>query len=95
MAKRSRRERRQEIGKQRQFFAPPITSVEPAEAEAEPSLVGDEFPPPLKAAQAAPLNNRKALNFAQEYFYVYTELKNVLIITVLMLAVMIGLGFVI
>jgi hypothetical protein len=95
MAKRSRRERRQETGKQRQFTSPQTTPVEPTVAEATPSIVGDEFPPPLKADQAAPLNNRKALNFAQEYFYVYTELKNVLIITALMLAVMVALGFVI
>ncbi|HXV44037.1 MAG TPA: hypothetical protein VEC96_13300 [Anaerolineae bacterium] len=95
MAKRTRRERRQEIGKQRQSAPPHITPVETAVAEAAPSTVGDEFPPPLKAAQAASINNRKALNFAQEYFYVYSELKNVLIITALMLAVMVGLAFVI
>ena len=95
MAKRSRRERRQEPGKQRQFTPPPITPVESPAAEVAPPVVRDELVLPLKAAQATPANNRKTINFAQEYFYVYSELRNILIITVLMIAVMVGLSFVI
>ena len=95
MAKRSRRERRQEPGKQRQFTPPPITPVESPAAEVAPPVVRDELVPPVKAAQATPANNRKTINFAQEYFYVYSELTHILIITVLMFAVMVGLSFVI
>jgi len=95
MAKRSRRERRQEPGKQRQFTPPPITPVESPAVEVAPPVVRDELVLPVKAAQATPANNRKAINFAQEYFYVYSELRNILIITVLMFVVMVGLSFVI
>jgi hypothetical protein len=95
MAKRSRRERRQEPGKQRQFTPPPITPVESPTAEVAPPVVRDELVLPAKATQASPANNRKTINFAQEYFYVYSELRNILIITVLMFAVMVGLSFVI
>lgn len=96
MAKRSRRERRQEPGKQRQFTSPQITPVEASEAETASAVVAKNEPaPPAKASQAAPANNRKAINFAQEYFYVYGELRNILIITVLMFMVMAGLSFVI
>ena len=95
MAKRSRRERRQEIGKQRVFTTPQITPIESPAAEAVPPVVRDPLIPSLKAAQATPATNRKVVNFAQEYFYVYSELRNILIITVLMFAVMVGLSFVI
>jgi hypothetical protein len=95
MAKRTRRERRQGTEKQRQFTSPETTPVEPTLAEAGPSLGGEEFPPPLKAAQAASIGNRKEINFAQEYFYVYTELRTILIITLIMFVVMAGLAFVI
>ena len=91
MAKRSRRVRRQETEKQRQFASPPMTSVELPAVEA----VEDEFPLPMKAAQAAPINNRKVVNFAQEYYYVYPELRNIMIITAILFVVMIGLSFVI
>ena len=34
-----------------------------------------------------------AVDFAQEYFHVYQELRNMLIITVMMLVIMAALGF--
>lgn len=37
----------------------------------------------------------KIINFSQEYFYVYAELRNVLIITVAMFLVMAGLAYLI
>ena len=38
---------------------------------------------------------RKTVNFIQEYAYVFKELRNVIIVTLLMFAVMVGLSFVI
>jgi hypothetical protein len=90
MAKRSRRERRLEAGKQRQ--APPI-SFPPEPEVFAPALTPS---PVAKAAETTPANTRKAMvNFAQEYFYVYRELVTILIITVLMFGVMIVMSFVI
>lgn len=41
------------------------------------------------------LSQSKAVNFAREYFYVYSELRNVLVITVFMALVLMGLSYVI
>ncbi len=90
MAKRSRRERRLEAGKQRQ--------MSPVSFPAESEVFTPEVVPLLlaKASEATPANTRKAMvNFAQEYFYVYRELVTILIITLLMFGVMVGLSFVI
>ncbi len=90
MAKRSRRERRLETDKPRPF-SPVYTPTEPAEAGQVP------VPPIPRAAEPATVNARKvvAVNFAQEYFYVYSEFKTMLVITALMFVVMVGLSFVI
>jgi hypothetical protein len=96
MAKRSRRERRLDLEKQKQL-TPKAAPAELPALEAAASTTGpEEFTPaPAKMAQAAPLNNRKAVNFAQEYYYVYGELVTILSLTVIMFAVMAGLSFVI
>lgn len=90
MAKRSRRERRLETDKPSPFSSA-YTPVEPVEAA--------EVPAPFipRSAEPALINTRKvaAVNFAQEYFYVYSEFKTILIITVLMFVAMVGLSFVI
>lgn len=90
MAKRSRRERRLETDRPRPFSSV-YTPVEPAET-------AEVLVPPIpRAAEPALANGRKAaaVNFAQEYFYVYSELKTIIAITALMFVVMVGLSFVI
>ncbi len=77
MAKKSRRARRQEIQKQ-----PLPTSTPP-----QPSVAETPAPVPEPAA------NRKEFDFASEYFHVYFDMRNVLIISVLMFVVLIALSF--
>jgi hypothetical protein len=90
MAKRSRRERRLETEKQRPI---PGESV-PALAEAFEPVARLAMPTGPKGAEAVTTNNKKSvINFAQEYFYVYSELKTILVVTMLMFVVMIGLSF--
>lgn len=97
MAKRTRRERRLDVEKQKPA-ALKASPVEPSLVEADSPVVSEIYTPvsPV-AAQAAPLNNRKAaavVNFAQEYRHEYRELTTILIISGIMFAVMIGLSFV-
>jgi hypothetical protein len=92
MAKRSRRERRLETEKPKSF-SPVYTPM-------ESSLDAEEAMAPMMAKAAEPvlINNRKAtaaVNFAQEYFYVYSEFKTIFVITVIMFVVMVGLSYVI
>lgn len=92
MAKRSRRERRLETDKQRPFS--PIYTPTESSFEAEENIA----PIMSRAAEAVAPTPRKAataVNFAQEYFYVYSEFKTIIVITVLMFVVMVGLSFVI
>jgi len=42
---------------------------------------------------AAPANNRKLIDFAQEYYYVFYDMRNIVLIGLLMFAVMVGLSF--
>lgn len=84
MAKRSRRARRQES--QKQTPVAPQTPVTPKPAPVKPAA-------PVPVAGKATALNGKVVNFAQEYFYVYHDLRNVLIISVLMLVVLVGLSF--
>jgi len=52
--------------------------------------------PPQPAEETvapAPTSNRKWVDFATEYYYVYLEMRNVVIIGGLMFAVLIGLSF--
>jgi hypothetical protein len=96
MAKRSRRQRRQEIEKQKQV-TPGAAPAEPLAADVQSStMVAEEFTPaPAKMTQPAPVTHRKsaAINFAHEYYYVFRELTTILIIAVIMVVVMIGLSF--
>ncbi len=81
MAKKSRRTRRQETQKQPK----PAPTPQPVITEA-----------PVPAAlpvEPAPATNRKGVNFAQEYFHVYFDMRTVLIISALMFVVLIALSF--
>jgi hypothetical protein len=81
MAKKSRRTRRQESQKQSKPTPPP----QPLTAEAPA--------PVAEPAEPAPAVNRKGVDFAQEYFHVFFDMRNVLIISVLMFVVLIALSF--
>lgn len=88
MAKRSRRERKQETEKRQQLVdAPQQASVAPAEA------VASKPAPAAAPIEVGPSLARKTVDFAQEYYYVYTDLRNVTIIAALMIALMFGLGY--
>ena len=82
MAKKSRRERRQETAKPKQVVTTPQveTSVE-------------QTPKPEVTAPVPQSAPRKVVNFAQEYLYVYIELRNVLIVALIMFALMFGLAY--
>ena len=84
MAKKSRRARRQQAQKQPQSFVQE-TPIEASEPEVAPEPTPED----------RPMVSHKAVNFAQEYFYVYVDLRNILIVAALMVAVLIGLSFVI
>lgn len=99
MAKRTRRERRLEVEKQKPI-TPKAAPVEPPVVEADSPVISEIYAPASpKVAPAAPLSNRKAaapvVNFAQEYRHEYGELTTILTITAILFAVMIGLSFVI
>ncbi len=89
--KRSRRFRRQETEKQRN------TALDEAVAVATPEATLDTLPPPVirNVSKTSGVTPSADVNFGQEYFYVYHELRNILLITVLLLAVLIGLSFII
>jgi hypothetical protein len=89
MAKRSRRERRQEIDKRR---VPTSGVVSPLETDSLdiPSGPAMQVETPIPAA-----SNRKEVNFAQEYYHVYVELRNIAIISILLFGVMWALQFLI
>jgi len=83
MAKRSRRARRQEAAKPKQ--TPNIVEKVADSLEEAPAPKPAPAPPQPAA--------RKVVNFAQEYLYVYTELRNVLIVALIMFALMFGLAY--
>ncbi|GAB4439235.1 MAG: hypothetical protein Kow0031_21130 [Anaerolineae bacterium] len=86
MAKRTRRERKQETEKRLQSGALPVPPVE----------VEEEVAPTPAPVEAAPAPARKTIvDFAREYYYVYTDMRNVTIIAVIMFALMFGLGYLI
>lgn len=78
-SKRSRRARRQET--QKQTSQPTV----PAPAQA---TTAEPVPAPTPIS-------RKLVNFAEEYSYVFYDLRNVIIISLLMFVVLVGLSFVI
>ncbi|MCB0154504.1 MAG: hypothetical protein KDF65_06865 [Anaerolineae bacterium] len=93
MAKRSRRERRQEPGKLNR----PLTDSASAASNTTPPAA------PVRRAQLEPeapqvevTSSRKAaVNFGQEYYYVYQELKTITIVAIAMFIVLFALSFVI
>jgi hypothetical protein len=80
MAKRSRRTRKKETQQQ------PASQPAPAAA---PAAVAEPSPSPVVAT------TRKSVDFAKEYYYVYTDLRNVTIFAVIMFVLMIGSGYLI
>jgi hypothetical protein len=89
MAKRSRRERRQEIDKRR-VPTPGLFSPLETDSQDIPSGMVAQVETPISAVP-----NRKVVNFAQEYYHVYVELRNIIIISILMFVVMWVLQFLI
>ena len=81
MAKRSRRERRQEVDSRR-VPTPNVTSP----------VIGDfqDIPadPATSMDPSTPVASRKVVNFAQEYYHVYVELRNIIIISIFLFGVM-------
>ena len=69
-----------------------VRRVEIQKQPAQPAVTPQPVP---ETTPAAPANNRKLINFAQEYFYVYHDMRNVVIIGLVMFAVMTALSFVI
>lgn len=49
--------------------------------------------PEISKPANGPVSKNVAVDFAQEYFHVYQELRNILIVTVVMFVVMAGLAF--
>jgi hypothetical protein len=90
MAKRSRRTRRQQIEKQKRRI-PDTTAAKVIPDD----VVAPDTPVSPETVGRGPVTSRKMVNFAQEYFYVYQELRNIFIIAVVMFAVLVGLSFVI
>ncbi|MBN1992630.1 MAG: hypothetical protein JW953_07970 [Anaerolineae bacterium] len=85
MAKRSRRTRLQQAEKRKQVVPP---AVEPAPGQA----ITDATTPGMGVGQST---QRKIVDFVQEYAYVYKEMRNIVLIALLMFVVLIGLSFVI
>ncbi len=89
--KKSRRARRQESEKQRQSSAstPIFDSVEP----------GTDEDSELTSTETSDNNRQtlrgKAVDFVQEYFYVYTDLGNMIVIAVILFVIMVGLLYLI
>ncbi len=88
MAKRSRRARRQQSEKGRRVGP---TAVQPAPVEKVPA----DTAAPRVAVETTLPTKRRTLDFVKEYAYVYKELRNVLIIAILMFVVLVGLSFLI
>ena len=88
-AKKSRRARRQEIAKRKQSQTPvsPETT-----AAVEPAVEETSAPQPDEAA-AQPVVKRNAVDFAKEYYYVYAELRSILIVATVTFLIMVSLAF--
>ena len=87
-SKKSRRVRRQESEKLRQQseVKAPVTTVEADDVATEPKV---------EVSASQPALQRKVVNFAQEYYYVYTDLRNMLFFAVVLFVVMFGLLYII
>ena len=73
--KTSRRTRRQESEKQQQ--------------NTDSTPVAEETTPAVEASPAPQISN-KSVNFAQEYFHIRSDLRNMIIVAVALFAVMVG-----
>jgi hypothetical protein len=90
MAKRSRRARRQRTKRQRQNVpGPPPPEAAPARG------ITNDAAASIQTTDESQSVSRKTVDFLHEYLYVYRELRNILIIAVLMFAVLIGLSYII
>lgn len=87
MAKRSRRARRQ--AREQQVESSTRSTPDQSSSPAPVSSA-----PPEPVADYGPVSSRGA-DLVQEYFYVYVDLRNILIVAILMTAVLVGLSFVI
>ena len=65
--------------------------------ESEKPVPSPAAPAPQVAApvekKATPAASRTTVDFAREYYYVYAELRQILLVTATMFAAMIGLSF--
>ena len=86
-SKQSRRARKQQTEKRLQQKATAPTTA--PEVEEQPQVI--DTPEPVAQPISGPI--RKAVNFADEYYYVYTDLRNITIVSVVMLALMFALGY--
>ena len=92
-SKKSRRARRQATPKQRQNVVSQATKEEVV-STADESAVPEPAPEPADRS-SEPSPKRKVVDFAKEYYYVYAELRNILIVAVVMFLLMVGLAFLI
>ncbi len=87
MAKRSRRARKHETEKRLQK-----SNGDAAVTPAATTAVVET--PAAKESTPQPVVERKhKVNFAEEYYYVYTELRNITLIAAAMFVLMFGLGY--
>jgi hypothetical protein len=84
MAKRSRRARKQGTDK----VTPVETSPAPALTTAAPRQKTEE-----ERTVSSPSLRQQAVDFAEEYYYVYTDMRNVTIVALIMFVLMIGMGY--
>ena len=86
-SKQSRKARKQELEKRAQKEAV-SSSAATAPEVAQPQI---DTPAPISEPKSLPV--RKVVDFAEEYYYVYTDLRNITIVSVVMFALMFALGF--
>jgi hypothetical protein len=89
-SKKSRRLRREQTEKLRQRITSTLTSAQET-APAEISEAPGETT--LETAQVTAGPRRRGVDFGHDYYYVYTEMRNILIVAIAMFAVMVGLSF--
>ena len=86
MAKRSRRARKQTAARPQQTQSNQSTTA--TVEEATPKSVTSQPTPAVAASVSG-----KSVDFGAEYYYVYTELRNITFVALAMFAFMVGLGF--
>ncbi len=94
MAKRSRRARRQEGRKQRQRVVNDVAAT-PMAPTVDTPVEPEVTPTTVEQVSFESSFGRKTVDFTREYFYVYNEVRNFLLITILMFVVLVGLSFVV